>query len=684
MINGRISTTQLFVFLFVSVFTNMITAPFLLSEGEPLWSAFLPLIAQGIMFIIILSPTLIYSKAAESEKRFPEWLSVSVKLLYGLYFLYLTVTTVITLSDFSDELSGSAVNKYIIVLAALIGGVYAAYQGIEAIMRFSYIIFAALMVSSLLLVCFVYPAFDPSLLTPVSEEVKSGLLTSTYSLLSLSPHLAAVFLLSSNTKGSLPKSAFIWSLLSVVFMGGMFILICGSSGEYLREMKYPLIHSIDTSGTLQRFDPIFIGTAVSCVFCSLSFSLCIARGCIDTAAENIGLKKYAFPTAVFIMAVISYVVNENTDAQDILRRFSAPVCAVFAYIIPFFAVVSIYLRRLSKRLLRKLRGAAAMIIALVVFTAFSSGCGIQLNKQSIVQGMAVDHNENGYTLTCITLDTKTEKSDNAVRIIRSDGISFDSAIAALESEQGSRVLLSQCLFLIMDTEATDRSSEIISSLSDNRQVMKSLNIMTTEENAGELIENAVTKLGYDSETINMLTASNAVNTHSVRCSLFDYLVAEKENCAGSVVPSVITDKKTNALKTDGGIVLDGKGRIVSRLDENEALTVMLLKNSGNIFFFEKDEEEYRLTSTSASIIPHFDSDIPKLDVSVSYKAEKSDNTDNEINAFLSGSISAILDKTARRECDIFSLIHKSAPAKSLTKAEYKSLLKALEYNIVMN
>lgn len=683
MINGKIGSGQIFIFLFVSFFTNLITAPFLINEDGALWSAFLPLIMQGILYFLILIPTILYSRT--EEKAFPEWLIAAVKLLYGVYFLYLTICTLISLADFSDDLSGSLVNKYIIAAAALVGAFYAAYQGIEAIMRFSAVIFAALIISSVFLICFTINIYDPTMLKPFSDADKSDLLKNTFSMLSLSPHLAAVFLLGRNIRGSICKSALIWSVLSIAFFCGMFILICGSSGEYLRGMKYPLIHSIDASGTLQRFDPIFLGTAVSCVFCTLSFSLCIAKDCFGRIAEKNTAGRFAFPAAVFLTGAVSFAVGSNDYAVKLLRSLSAPLDIVFAFIIPLLSVAAAFIRSLSKNSRRKLKKVSAALSVVLICSIIASGCGgVQLNKQLIIQGMAVDHSSDGYTLTCIVLDTKTEQSDNAVKIIRSQGSSIEQAVSELEAERGSKAMLSQCLFLLMDTEAADRSAEMIGYLSGNRQVMKSLNILTVGEKAGELLEKAVTDLGYDSETVNMLTASDAVNTHTVRCSLFDYISASKKSCTGIVLPMIVYDSKTSALKTDGSVVLDENGKIVSTLDNNETLSVMLLKNSGNIFFYEYEDDAYELTLADSSVETYSENSDPHIDISIRYHSDVPDKKKAELKELLRETLSDVFDKTMKNGCDILGIIEDDPDMQSMKKAELDRSLRKLRCDIKLD
>ena len=155
--------------------------------------------------------------------------------------------------------------------------------------------------------------------------------------------------------------------------------------------------------------------------------------------------------------------------------------------------------------------------------------------------------ENEFEITLLTLDTDAENSEKAVKIIRGTGGDIEQAKEQIEKSTGKRCLFSQCLFIMMNREAASDHENTLNFFCENKEIIKTLNLIVSDENCNDLLTYAAEKKGYHSEDINMVTVSSVIDSSRTHCTLFDYISSSKERIKVLEIPIIETDRKTGQL-----------------------------------------------------------------------------------------------------------------------------------------
>lgn len=655
--NNTIASGQLFILLFVTRITAAIMFPAVISGSGSVWNNFLPLLITFALSFIVMLPFFFCRKDISGIKRIEE-VSEKFQIFYILYFIFISVYDMIKLNGFAQELAGKNLNIEIIEAFILLTAVYAAFMGIEAIVRFSAISFAVIVISYIMAVVFLAPSYSSDNLTPLHSVSSSSIYDGTIMILSEITEFAVLFMLFSRTKGKFVRNLIMWNIFSYIFLLLMFILICGSLGEYLIHMPYPFYHLIDGSGTLQRFNPFFIGVTLSGLCCSLSTAFCII---FDSIKKLMPMKnKNSVRVFVSVSAGIyglTLWLNQNARIKDILfnRYVLCTLMIVFSLILP--AAVIIISKSGRKRILR---ASVSLICVLTILFSFNGCSSVQLNQRLIVQGIGIDKNDNGYQLTLIVLDTESEERENAVKLVYTEGSSVAEAMAGLENQRGKSVLLSQCLFLILNRNAAEESSDSLAYFRHNNDIMKTTNIMVSYESSGETLKTAIEDMGYQSEYINVLSDSKAIDQTAVHFSLFDYVTSVNNPYGDMLLPYIFIDREMNCLKADGSLLVRSGGGQSDVLTPDETVGTLILNKK--IFNYTEGINEANLTfsinSASVNIVPQISNKRLRFDFEIELDAVgNSDQAETEnIYDVIDGRIESALNKTLKKNgCDVFQL-----------------------------
>lgn len=545
-----ITSGQLFVLLFVCKIASVLLYPAAFSGRGSVWELFIPLLICSVLEFLFLIPIIKYKDSGAD-------ISKPLSVLYMLYFIFLSVYHIVSLFGFMGEMSGSSINRDTIILFILLVAAYASYKGLESLTRFSGVAFAFIVISAAVMIFFLWQSFDTANLLPVRNNIYSG----TALIMSETEELAVLFILCRTAKGRFVRSAVMWNMFQYIFLALMLILISGTMGEYLINMPYPFYHSIDGAGELQRLNPLFIGTAVTSFCCSLSIDLYVILSLLGRfSAENKVVNTAYVPILVLVYAAVLFI-NNNRSVAEILFNVDLMAILSFAFsvILPM-TVLLVYKAGNKKSVRRGLRTASLILcIALIIPTLY--GCSaVQLNQRLIVQGIGIDQTDNEYTATFIVLDTESEK-ENSSKLLYSKGESVEAALSNLENQKGRKILLSQCLFIILNENSADNAENTLAYFRHNNDIMKTTNIMVAE-NAKSLINTAV-EMGYTSENINLVTDSNAVEQPTVHFSLFDYITFMNNDDENMTMPYIETDNRLNLIKISGSYTIyEGVGTVL--------------------------------------------------------------------------------------------------------------------------
>ena len=580
--NERIITSgQLFVLLFICKISNIFLFPGVFSGEGSVWELFFPFIIFTVFSFLLLIPIIKYRDYTINNKNIRnDKLMKYGGLLYILYFIYLSVYHLFCLNGFIGELSGTGIEKYSIIFFILAVSVYASYKGLEASARFSAVAFAGIVISALLMIFLLAPSFDTENLMPISNIGTKSLYGNMLIMLSQTEETAILFVLCRTAKGKFTKTSVIWNMFTYIFLGAMLILICGTLGVYLTDMPFPFYHIIDGSGDLQRFNPFFIGTAAASFCCLLSSELYIIFRLIGNfSAEKKVINSVYIPILAIIYGVLIFLCNNGYIGDMIFdRRITAALAVVFSFIIPLGAAV-VYKIKSPKSVKRALRTASVILCISLVIPTISGCSAAQLNQRLIVQGIGIDKNGSDYTMTYIVLDTEAEE-ENSVRLLYSEGENVRKAIENLENQKGRSILLSQCLFIMVNPAAADNLESSLSYFRHNNDIMKTTNIIAAD-NSKETIDNAITKLGYTSENINLLYDSNAVDQSSIHFSLFDYVSCLNNKYNDMLIPYIETNNTLKLIKTSGSYLVRSDMRNSAKLNMDATSGILIMSEKAD-------------------------------------------------------------------------------------------------------
>ena len=570
-----ITPLQLTVFLFTMKLPLLLLNPFAEDINLSVSHWLLPLLLRTIIMLMIAAVIVRYKNKRPDRPQISPLFSAAAAIA-GVYFSVLYLARLLI---FCREFSSDEINEVIIIAAVLIVCSFAAGKGIEAIFRFSAIAFAFIMISAAVIAVFLYPLYNNELLTAdkavhISETVNDLMI-----LLSEAPEIIFLIHFSSYTRKKLQKAVTCWAVFEGLFLMVMLVLICGATGSYTKGMLFPLFRMTDASGSLQRLDPLFIGVMISSFVCFLSAQLyIIKKGAAVLIAERkkSTLLYYAVLSMLFVFPVM---LSDNESLMKTLydKRVMLTVIAVSAAAVP----LAVYLCRLLSRKGKKYAvSMGALLLSITLLLTFSSGCkATQLNQRLIVQGIGIDKTPTGCCITLITLDTGSLKEENTITIRNYEGVSIDSAFRNSEYTSGKKLMLSQCLFIIMNRSACKEADNILGYFAKQKEMIKTANIMTSEGTAEDTIKTAVNDYKYHSEDISIISDSSVSDQPVPHFTLFDY-ISEKDNSSHEILlPVIKTDNKTSSLTCKRGLVLMREKNAVFELNEKQ--TSAALANSKN-------------------------------------------------------------------------------------------------------
>ena len=533
-----ISSTQLFTLLFVITVSDFILNPDTCKD-----QGYAALVFAGMMIFCLLSFLTVYfsdhyrKKASLSSPK-------TVNSLWIFGFIYLSVYHLYTFAHFIEKLNGNIIPSLPIIFLLFISAAYSAFKGIEATARFSAIVFISIILFSILYFVFLYPSYRPENISSFSSGINGN--KSFFAFITLFEEFTVMLLLSRNTKGNYLRSGMIWNVLQTVFLISFLILIAGSLGEYLIEIYFPVFHASDGVGSLQRFRPFFVSVTIGSLFCTLSTEFyLIYRFTAEMIRDKSSIRRkniFVFSTVFILYLIISSFPGLYDVIYDL--KLMTAVILISVFVLPVLTLFSSRIRRTN------IVRTAGLLVLLLSCAIISSGCNSnQLNQRIIVQGIGIDRNDDSCLVTLIALDTDSRQTGNQVQLIYSNGKTVENALIAAEKRQGKKLLLSQCLFLMLNKDAAYDTEDTLSYFIDNNDIMKTTNIMVSDK-AEEMLTNAINELDYTSEKINVLSDSNAINQSAYHFSIFDYVNVKNGNAKEIFIPYIIEDKKLKCLRTD--------------------------------------------------------------------------------------------------------------------------------------
>lgn len=234
-----------------------------------------------------------------------------------------------------------------------------------------------------------------------------------------------------------------------------------------------------------------------------------------------------------------------------------------------------------------------LLFLLVVSTAFSfAGCtgAKQLSERLIIQGIGIDREQSGYTLTLMYLDTESATEEETVKVIKSKGNTVMDAMANSIAQTGKEPLYSQNLFLLLGIETAKTGFEdALEFFTTYYEARPNVNVFISDKTAATILDAE----GMRPQQIDFISQSEKKSGRTVVSNLMQM---EADRLNGFVSP------KTSMLTLDGdeakttGTAVFAKDRYLFSLTPSQSLGALLisgradtaseliLKGSGSVDF----------------------------------------------------------------------------------------------------
>ncbi|MBQ8134049.1 MAG: GerAB/ArcD/ProY family transporter [Clostridia bacterium] len=688
-----ITSGQLFILLFICRTATIMLYPTAFTESGSVWGLFLPLMISAVFSLLILVPIIFYQKKITDEEiHFSSKGRKVISYIFLVYFSYMALYHLYRLTGFAAEMSPTSVSSYIVVLLFLIVAVYAAFKGLGSIVRFSAISFAAVILGAIMMIVFLIPSYSPDNLLPLRYFSNHTVYDGVMMLLSETVEIDLLIALCIFTKGNFLRTAVMWNIFQNLFLIFMLILVSGSVGEYLLNSPYPFFHAIDGSGVLQRFDPFYIGITLSALCCLLSAELYVIRHSLGYLAKEEKTEKRAFLILSGVLYAVLLFLSFHTAAANLVfdQRVVLAIVIRLAVLFPVSVLIVHYFKnRKSEKVSKRVIRTASLLLCVAIIFPMLCGCSAaQLNQRMIVQGIGIDRSGQHYTMTFITLDTESETRENAVKMIYADGNSVEETITDLEKQRGKSILLSQCLFLMLNKEAADHIDNSLSYFESNNDIMKTTNIMVSEKTAQTTLTAAIEKMGYQSEDINVLTDSNAVSQPTVHFSLFDYVSARNNPYYDMVMPYINIDKSTNSLTVKGSKLVSNDRKQHYLLNGEETVGVLMINQKAQNYTESLTNQNitYTIKALQSEIIPKIENDALSIRFDIITELQCSNQEKIQVvKEDMEQKINAAIQKTIKENgndvMSIYRYVRSVYPRYRSNKEKVREMLKDSECQI---
>ena len=652
-----VTVGQIYTLLFIGRISLAIIYSVFVSGISSIWNFLLPLmISMAISILILIPVNLFYSNDREksvckiSVEQFGK-MGYTIPILYAIYFLLSCFYAVKALEYFLDIMLPDGIDSRIVISILTIACIYASVKGIEALSRMSALILGFILLSGIFLFVYLIQGFSSDNMIPFEYVTFNGVIDGIIFIISRMNTSATLNVLIPLTKGKLWKSSIIWSVMTFLFMVFMLLLFRGAIGDYLDSRKLSVYQAIEGAGSLQRLNPFFIFVTMCSIFCNISVLLFALSESVKTIFKD----EFGKMISVTGGIVLLFGVVLIPETEMLFNKYIWCVLTViFTAVIP--SVVYIFAKMPQRKISRRFVRTASMMIIMSIVIIFSGCNSTQLNQRLIVQGMGIDKNINGYDITLIVLDTENEEKENAVKLMYTDGRNVDEALCRIENQRGKKLLLSQCLFIMMNKEASRDYQNTLSYFADMSEMQKTSNLMVTDDSSKNTLSTAIEKLGYQSEYINVLADSKAIDQTEVHCSLIDYISSVKSEKT-LLFPHIVIKDEISALSVEGSYLADKDGEYYN-MTSDETIGTLIVNQKVNDFTDTVGDVSYKTEKVKSNIIPIWKDGFFEIHFDIEIYLDKKYSKDilNNIQKNIAGKVNAGIEKTILKSgIDVFAI-----------------------------
>ena len=677
-----VTSPQLFTLIFVSRMSLTIITTLSLSGTRQLWELLLPDIIMSVLSLLLLVPIMLLQKQGGILTSAKSVAGIILKTIYSLYFAALLLYTVFALREFLVCILPDGLYPALLIGALLLCGVYAAAKGIEGVCRLSLIVLILFLLAFFIVAAFLSPGYSSESLIPLKALSGSGIFTGVLFMLSRSGLLAGAGVLSLHTRDSMKNSIAVTSILLSVSVAVMLFLATGVLGDYMLSQDLQIYGLIDGSGALQRLNPFFLIVTACCVFCDVSFLLLLFSQCMGGLLGKLRAGHYAFMCAAVVFTVLLFTYDNDKAAEAYCDKYIwSALTVVFVFLIPLVVFAAKKLRSIRPK-----RAVSAVLTAALCCAFLCSCSAVQLNERMIIQGIGIDKTKTGYSLSLIVLDTEKNRS----RLVFSDSETVEQALSDLSRDSGMSVLLSQCLFIIMDEKSAKNTYDTLSYFEGSKELMKNVSIMLAE-NSRSFLMTAHDRMGMSSESINMATAGKDTGKSAVNCTMLDYISSLRGINSSLLIPLVKADISNKTIYTEGSMLTDRNGSTVM-LNSDETLGVLMINKKADritdTVSIRRAEHTYSIKEKSCRIYPFLEDDRLSLifSIVIAPDGKTNDTLREAVRKDIESKINSAVSKALSADIDAFSIrkyLRSAYPDKYNNAKSAESLISSCKKQVII-
>ncbi len=649
-----ISAGQLFLLLFVIRISGVLLYSAAIPRSGSLLTFLVPSLLWGVLLLLLWLPAWLSRRDLPQDP--PR--SRPRSFFYALLLVWLAAFHLFQIYHFLSEIADELLPLSLLLLI-LLASLFGAKRGIEALVRFSAVPFAALLIGLFFVFFFLYPSYSSSSLLSREMLPSYNGVENMIWLFSGSGELLYAWLLCPQTKGKWFRCSYLWILFYLLLLLFFLLLAAGSMGEYLIGRSFPFYHLLDGAGPLQRMRPLYMGLSVLIFCCTLSTEWYLSCKELKRSLPVLKNKGGALLLPAGVAGGLFWAAENGLLPAEWLFDRSV-ICSVIlcgGFLLPCMELLMRRLRK-SAHPVRAFARGTGLLLAVLLLLWVPGGCrAVQLNQRMIVQGIGIDRQERQYRLTLLVLLTDEADRENRFRLVYAQGPTVQEAFQTLENQKGKSLLLDQCQFLMLNEEGADHHAESLSYFEDHEHMMKTANIMVTNGSSSDLLRKAVEENGYDPESLNLLSDSRVVRQQTVHFTLFDYIASTHEPHKAMLLPYLRTEEAQKTIENSESYLLTDDPKDCFYLNTPSTNSLQLLK--GTIVSCTYQTGEAHRTISVQSVVWHPEIRHDKLVLQVRVTADSDQPANGQAQKRLYQTVYCCLKRAAEkplhRRADPFSL-----------------------------
>ncbi|MCD7723697.1 MAG: spore germination protein [Clostridiales bacterium] len=342
---GKISGANLFSLLFICNVLVIFTKSTISLKGQFSSDIFISLI---IAFGVVALAGIPVNIAAKRAQRLIN--NKYINILYALYFLYIGAVGVGRFALFASTELDYQTKAWVFALLIIAAGAYCAYLGLEALSRFSSVVFILTVVGIAAMLLFSIREFSLINLFPFTKNSAADIISNALDFASDTGEIVITAAIAPKVNGKVQKPFYFSVLLSFIMSSLLVLGAMGVMGDAAALNSYPFfqLSQLARMNESVRLDSLYTAFWILTVLIKTALLL-------YCAGELLPIKKkgLSFTCAGIIMLLISLTIT-STDSFFVINLYSRFIpFVVFAFALPLFLLLS-FKKNKGDELLEKL------------------------------------------------------------------------------------------------------------------------------------------------------------------------------------------------------------------------------------------------------------------------------------------------------------------------------------------